>query len=118
MFVGDENAVELLRRDAALLQAQHELARAQSAIDQNFAVIGRDQRAVSRAPAAEHGQAEHGLQVSRVTSAFANGIVIRTILSAMRVGDHDAVEYIRHGNAQSRVWREIAGLPRPRILGA
>jgi len=35
----------------------------------------------------------------------------------MRVGDHDAVEYIRHGNAQSRVWREIAGLPRPRVLG-
>ena len=36
----------------------------------------------------------------------------------MRVGDDDAVEYIRHGNAQNKVWREIAGLPRLRILGA
>ena len=32
------------------------------------------------------------------------------------MGDHDAVEYILHGNAQNKVWREIAGLPRPRVL--
>jgi metacaspase-1 len=32
------------------------------------------------------------------------------------VGDHDAVDYIRHANAQNKVWREIAGLPEPRVL--
>jgi hypothetical protein len=32
------------------------------------------------------------------------------------VGDHDAVEYIRHANAQDKVWREIAGLTRSRSL--
>lgn len=31
-------------------------------------------------------------------------------------GDHDAVEYVRHQNAQDKVWRELAGLPRPRAL--
>jgi hypothetical protein len=36
------------------------LSRAQAAIDQKLAMIGRDQRAVSRAPAPEHRQAEHG----------------------------------------------------------
>jgi len=56
-----------------LLQAQHHLPRAQTAIDENLAVIGRDQRAVPRAPAPEHGQAEHGSQDSRVISLCANG---------------------------------------------
>ncbi|MEP6699190.1 MAG: caspase family protein [Verrucomicrobiota bacterium] len=32
------------------------------------------------------------------------------------IGDHDAVEYVRHANAQNKVWREIAGLPRARTL--
>lgn len=59
MFMGEQNAIELFRRNAALLQAQHETARTQSAIDQNFAVIGRDQRAISRATAPEHGEGEH-----------------------------------------------------------
>jgi hypothetical protein len=36
------------------------LPRAQAAIDKNLAMIGCDQRAVPRAPAAQHGQAEHG----------------------------------------------------------
>jgi hypothetical protein len=36
------------------------LPRAQPAIDKNFTMIGRDQRAVSRTAAAEHRQAEHG----------------------------------------------------------
>jgi hypothetical protein len=35
-------------------------------------MISRDQRAVSRAPAAEHSQAEHGSQDRRVISAYAN----------------------------------------------
>jgi hypothetical protein len=36
------------------------LSRAQPAINENFAMLGGDQRAISRAPAAEHDQAEHG----------------------------------------------------------
>ena len=73
VFVREDNAVELLRRDAALLQAQHDLPRAETAINENFAVLGGDQRAVPRAPAAEHGQAEHGSQDIRVISFCANG---------------------------------------------
>ena len=72
VFVRDNNPVELLRRDAALLQTQHDLPRAQAAINENFAMLGGDQRTVSGAPAAEHDQAEHGSQDSRVTSFCAN----------------------------------------------
>ena len=72
VFVRENNAVEPLRCDATLLQTQHDLPRAQTAINENIAVIGRDQRAVSRAPATEHGQAEHGSQDSRVIPASAN----------------------------------------------
>lgn len=32
------------------------------------------------------------------------------------LADHDAVEYIRHANAQNKVWREVAGLDRARVL--
>ena len=32
------------------------------------------------------------------------------------VGDHDAVEYMRHANTQDKVWREIAGLSKSRTL--
>jgi hypothetical protein len=60
VFVSKKDAIELLRCDAALCQAQHQLPRAQAAIDQNPAMIGRDECAIPRAPAAEHGQAEHG----------------------------------------------------------
>ena len=60
VFVRENNAVELLRRDATLLQTQHDLPRAQTAINENFAMLGGDQRAIPRAPAAEHDQAEHG----------------------------------------------------------
>ena len=72
VFVRDNNAVELLRRDASLLQTQHDLPRAQTAINENFAMLGSDQRTVPGAPAAEHDQAEHGSQDSRVTSFCAN----------------------------------------------
>src|SRR6516162_4840231 len=73
VFVRQHNTVELLRRDAALLQAQNHLPRAETAINENLAMIGGNQRTVSRAPAAEHGQAEHGSQDTRVTSFCANG---------------------------------------------
>jgi hypothetical protein len=50
----------MIGRDAALRQTQYQLPRTQSAIDKNLAMIGCNQCAVSRAAAAEHGQAEHG----------------------------------------------------------
>jgi hypothetical protein len=73
VFMRENNAIELLGRYATLLQAQHDLPRAQTAINENFAMLGSHQCAVPRAPAAEHGQAEHGSQDSRVISAYANG---------------------------------------------
>ena len=66
VLVCKNDAVELLRRHAALLQTQHDLSRAQPAINENLAMFRCDQRAVSRAPAAEHDQAEHGSQDSRL----------------------------------------------------
>jgi hypothetical protein len=59
VFVGEKNAVELRGHDATLFEAQNELARAQSTIDQNLAMIGGEQRAISGTAAAEHGQTEH-----------------------------------------------------------
>jgi hypothetical protein len=73
VFMRENNSVELLRRDATLLQAQHDLPRAQTAINEDFAMIGGNQRTVSRAPAAEHRQVEHGSQDTRVISFCANG---------------------------------------------
>ena len=73
VFVREKHAVKLCWRNAALLEAQHQLPRAQPAIDENLAMIGCNQRAVPRAPASEHGQAEHGIKGSRVGSVFANG---------------------------------------------
>ena len=72
VFVRENHAIELFRRNATLLQPQHHLARAETPVNEKFAVIRCDQRAVPRAPAAEHGQAEHGSQDSRVISACAN----------------------------------------------
>jgi hypothetical protein len=65
VFVRQHNAVELLGRDATLFQTQNDLPRAETSINENLAVIGGDQGAVSRAPATEHGQAEHGSKVIR-----------------------------------------------------
>ena len=59
VFVSEQDAVELLRNDAALLQPEGDLARAQTTINQDFAVIGRDQSAVSGTAAAEQSQTEH-----------------------------------------------------------
>ena len=59
MLMREENAIQLIRSQTALLKAQQQLARAQAAIDQNLAMIGGHQSAVSPAPAAEHRQAEH-----------------------------------------------------------
>jgi hypothetical protein len=64
MFVREQNAVELLGQHAALLQPENDLARAQSAIDQNLAMIGRNQRTISGTAAAEHRQTEHELYLA------------------------------------------------------
>jgi hypothetical protein len=42
VFVRENNAVELLRRHATLLKAQHDLSRAQTAINENLAMLGGD----------------------------------------------------------------------------
>jgi hypothetical protein len=73
VLVRKQNAIELLRCHGAMLQTQRQLSCAQTAIDQKLAMIGRDQRTVSRAPAPEHRQAEHGFQGNRVISICANG---------------------------------------------
>ena len=59
MLMRQEHAVDLFRRDAALLEPEHHLTRAQPAIDQDLAVLGRYQGAVPRAAAAEDGETEH-----------------------------------------------------------
>ena len=59
MFVGQKDTVEFVRLDSALSQPEDELARAQPAIDEEPAMIGRDQRAVPRASAPEHRQTKH-----------------------------------------------------------
>jgi hypothetical protein len=46
--------------DAALLEPDDDLARAQSAVNQNAAMIGGNEGTVPGTAAAEHGQAEHG----------------------------------------------------------
>ena len=59
VFMREKHAIKLFRRYAAECKPQDELTGAQSAIDQNPAMIGCDQRAVSSAAAAEHRQTEH-----------------------------------------------------------
>jgi hypothetical protein len=77
--MGEEHAIELPRRDPALFEPDHDLPRAQPAIDQNPAMIRRDQRAIPRAAAAEHGQCEHASISSgrRRVSQIGNGIELR-----------------------------------------
>jgi hypothetical protein len=54
MLMRQQHAIELLRLHATKLEAVHELSRAQAAIDQQPAMIGRDERRVSGAAAPEH----------------------------------------------------------------
>jgi hypothetical protein len=60
MLVSKKQSIELLGGNATLLKPDYDLARAQSAIDQNPAVIGGNKSAIPGTAAAEHGQAEHG----------------------------------------------------------
>jgi hypothetical protein len=59
MFVREEHTVELRGRNAAKCEPVHDLARAQAAIDEEPAMFGSDERAISRTAAAEHGESEH-----------------------------------------------------------
>src|SRR5438874_13428207 len=59
MFVGEEHTVEPFGSEVALLEPDNDLPRAQSAIDQDPAMVGRTESAVAGAAAAEHGEAEH-----------------------------------------------------------
>src|SRR5438477_12837768 len=52
VFMRENSAIELVRRDATLLHTQHDLPRAKTAINENFAMLGSDQRAIPGAPAA------------------------------------------------------------------
>ena len=61
VFVREKHAIELLRCYTTLFQAQYHLSSAETAVDENLAMIRCDQGAVSRTPAAKHGQAEHGI---------------------------------------------------------
>ena len=70
MLMRQQHAIELFRRDAALLEPKHDLARAQPAIDQNPAMIGRDQRAIPGAAAAEHGETEHARYLADAFARF------------------------------------------------
>jgi hypothetical protein len=60
MLVRKKQAIELFGGDPTLLKADDDLARAQSPINQNPAVIGGNESAIPGAAAAEHGQTEHG----------------------------------------------------------
>src|SRR3712207_6296160 len=59
VLMREEHAVELLGFHSAKLEPRDELPRAQAPIDQQPAMIGRDQGCVPGAAAAEHGEAKH-----------------------------------------------------------
>ena len=60
MLMSKKQSIELLGRNATLLKPDDDLARAQSAVDQNVAMTGGNEGAIPGAAAAKHGQAEHG----------------------------------------------------------
>ena len=59
VLVRQQDAIELIGSDTALSHPHGQLAGAQSAIDQNPAMIGRNECAIPRAAAAEHREAKH-----------------------------------------------------------
>jgi hypothetical protein len=65
MFVGEKHTIELVRCDPALFEPKDELSRAETAVHEQSAMIGRDERAISGTAAAEHGQTEHARSINR-----------------------------------------------------
>ena len=59
MFVGEKHTIEPLRGEIASLEPDDDLPRTQATIDQDPAMIGRNEGAVAGAAATEHGEAEH-----------------------------------------------------------
>jgi len=59
VFMSEQDAIELFRQDAALLEPKNDLSGTQPAIDQNLAMIGCDESAVTGTAAPEHRQTEH-----------------------------------------------------------
>ena len=59
VLMGKQDAIEVFGRHPALLEAEDDLARAQPAIDENFAMIGRNERAIPGTAAPEHRQTKH-----------------------------------------------------------
>jgi hypothetical protein len=59
----------MLGRHAALLETEDDLACAQPAINENFAMIGRDESAVPGTAAAEHGETEHAPYLRRCSGS-------------------------------------------------
>ena len=59
VLVGEKDTVELARCDSTQGKTEHKLPRTQSAIDEQPAMIGCDQRTVSSAAASEHRQTKH-----------------------------------------------------------
>jgi len=59
MLVGQEHTIEPFGSEVALLEPDNDLPRAQAAINQDPAMISRNQGAIPGAAAAEHGEAEH-----------------------------------------------------------
>ena len=45
-----------------------------------------------------------------------NYLQVETAFELEGIGDHDGVSYIRHPNARNKVWREIAGREKPKML--
>ena len=59
VLVGEKDTIELARCDPAQGKTEHELPGTQPAIDEQPAMIGRDERAVPGASASEHRQTKH-----------------------------------------------------------
>src|SRR5689334_15504906 len=68
MLEGEENAIELVRLDAAEGEAHHLLAHAEPAIDQQLAMIGRDQGGIPGAATPEHRQTKHVRYLARLAT--------------------------------------------------
>ena len=64
VFMREQDAIELIGRHPAEREPEDELARAQPAIDEKPAMIGREEGGVPRAPAPEHREAEHARYIT------------------------------------------------------
>ena len=67
VFVREKNAIQLFDTDSAKLEPRQDLARAETAVNQEPAMIGRDECTVSGTATAEHGKTKH---VSYLVAGF------------------------------------------------